>query len=227
MAYERLRADITAGRWLPDTILSTYGLSEELGMSRTPIIAALKRLEADGLIEIIPQVGCRVLRRAREEISETFMIRAVLEALAAEVAAPRLTERELTSLREVVEAGEAAAAAGDAERYETADRAFHAQLLAASRMADLQRIVTGLWTLTRYELASSRFIGERMPVSAREHRAIFEALEARDSAEARRTTESHLRSCSRDYARFVEAHAKADDEAAAADPAGESVPARG
>jgi DNA-binding GntR family transcriptional regulator len=80
-AYERLRTDIVGGRWLPDTILSTYGLTEELAMSRTPIISALKRLEADGLIEIIPQVGCRVLQREHEEISETFTIRAALEAL--------------------------------------------------------------------------------------------------------------------------------------------------
>lgn len=207
-AYERLRADIISGRWLPGTILSTYGLAEELEMSRTPIIGALKRLEVDGLIEIIPQVGCRVLRRAHEEISETFMIRAALEALGAEMAATRISDRELADLKEVLEAGENAAAAGDAEAYEQANQAFHTQILTASRLTQMQRILSGLWTLNRYQLATSRFLGMRMPVSAAEHRAIYEAIEARDADRAREAVHDHLRSCSDDYLKFVQAHTK-------------------
>jgi DNA-binding GntR family transcriptional regulator len=206
-AYESLRSDIVGGRWLPDTILSTYGLTEELGMSRTPIIGALKRLEADGLIEIIPQVGCRVLQREHEEISETFVIRAALEALGAERAAVRITDRELASLEQVLEAAEAAAAAGDAESYEQANQAFHAQILAASRLTHMPRILSGLWTLNRYQLATSRFLGQRMTVSNSEHREILEALKARDAIAARETVQNHLRRCSEDYLAFVQPHA--------------------
>jgi DNA-binding GntR family transcriptional regulator len=208
-AYERLRADIIAGRWLPGTILSTYGLAEELEMSRTPIIGALKRLEVDGLIEIIPQVGCRVLRRAHEEISETFMIRAALEALGAERAATRITDRELAALEEALRAGENAAATGDADGYEQANQAFHTQILAASRLTQMQRILNGLWTLNRYQLATSRFLSTRMSVSAAEHRTIFEALKARDPERARQAVDDHLRSCSGDYLAFVQARTEA------------------
>lgn len=198
-AYERLRTDIMAGRWLPDTTLSTYGLSEELGMSRTPIINALKRLEADGLIEIVPQVGCRVLGRAHEEISETFLIRSALEGLGAEAAAERITDRELATLKQVLEELTAASAAGDASRYEPANRAFHAQIVAASRLTHLQRILGSLWTLNRYQLASSRFVAVRMSVSIKEHASIFKALAAHDPAAARSAIELHLRRCSEDY----------------------------
>jgi DNA-binding GntR family transcriptional regulator len=203
-AYERLRTDIVGGRWLPDTILSTYGLTEELAMSRTPIISALKRLEADGLIEIIPQVGCRVLQREHEEISETFTIRAALEALGAERAAERITDRELASLEQVLTAAEAAASAGDAEAYEQANQAFHAQILAASRLTHMPRILSGLWTLNRYQLATSRFLGQRMTVSNREHREIMAALKAHDAVAAREAVENHLRRCSADYLTFVQ-----------------------
>jgi DNA-binding GntR family transcriptional regulator len=208
VAYERLRADIIAGRWLPDTTLSTYGLAEELGMSRTPIIGALKRLEADALIEIIPQVGCRVLRRAHEEISETFMIRAALEALGAEMAAERITDDELAALDRILDEAEAAADAGDSDRYENANREFHTGILAASRFTHMQRILGGLWTLNRYQLAASRFLSTRMHVSSREHRTILDALKAHDPDAAREAAGSHLRRCSQDYLDFVEDHAE-------------------
>lgn len=204
VAYHQLRADIIAGRWQPDTTLSTYGLAEELGMSRTPIIGALKRLESDHLIEIIPQVGCRVLRRATEEISETFMIRAALEALAAEAAATRVTDDELASLEAILERAESASDAGDAERYEKANRDFHATILEASRMTQMQRILSGLWTLNRYQLATSRFLGTRMAISSREHREILKALSEHDPAAARQAVDRHLRQCSQDYLIFVE-----------------------
>jgi DNA-binding GntR family transcriptional regulator len=198
-AYERLRADIMAGRWLPDTTLSTYGLSEELGMSRTPIISALKRLEADGLIEIVPQVGCRVLGRGNEEIAETFLIRSALEALGAETAAERITDAELRALKQALEELKAAARSRDASRYEPANRAFHAQIVAASHLTHLLRILDSLWTLNRYQLAASRLVAKRMPASVKEHTVIFKALEARDGPAARTAIEQHLRRCSEDY----------------------------
>lgn len=207
-AYERLRADIMSGRWLPDTTLSTYGLSEELGMSRTPIISALKRLEADGLIEIVPQVGCRVLGRGHEEISETFLIRSALEGLGAETAAERITDAELAALKTTLDEERAAARADDSGRYEPANRAFHAQIAAASRLTHLQRILDSLWTLNRYQLAASRFVAGRMSVSAREHAAVYKALEARDGAAARAAIERHLRRCSDDHLKGAKAPAK-------------------
>lgn len=208
-AYDRLRSDITAGRWLPDTILSTYSLSEDLGMSRTPINGALKRLEGDGLIEVVPQVGCRVLRRDRKEVSETLMIRAALEALAAELAAPRITERELAALEDVLRAAESAAAEGDVERYEAANVAFHRQLAGASRAAQIERILSSLWTLGRYQLGPGDFLASRMLASCAEHREILSALRARDPAAARQAADDHLRRCSRDYLEYSRAHASA------------------
>lgn len=208
VAYERLRSDIIAGRWLPDTTLSAYGLAEELGMSRTPIIGALKRLEADALIEIIPQVGCRVLRRAHDEVSETFLIRAALEGLGAEMAATRITDDELDDLERLLEAAEAAADSGDVPRYEKANGDFHAGILTASHLTHMQRILPGLWTLTRYQLGTSRFLGTRMAVSCAEHREVLEALRAHDPDAAREAADRHLRQASRDYLEFVEAHAE-------------------
>lgn len=216
VAYERLRAGILSGRWRPGTTLSTYGLAEELEMSRTPVLGALKRLQTDGLLEIVPQVGCRILPRAHEQTSETFMIRAALEAVSAELAAARITDEELASLERVVTAADEAAAADDHDRYEMADRDFHMGILSASHAVHLQRILQGLWTLSRYQLAASRFIGTRMDLSRREHRMILDALRAHDADAARDAMQVHLRKCSMEYLEFVKANGGAPLEAVGA-----------
>lgn len=214
VAYERLRSDVLAGRWLPDDTLSTYGLAEDLGMSRTPVIEALKRLEAEGLIEIIPQVGCRVLRRAHKDITEAFMIRTALESLAAEVAADRITPEELEGLGEILLTAERAIEAQDPVRYEEANREFHLGIVQASGLDHLKRLLMELWTLHRYEMAARRFLGTRMKRSSREHRQILKALKTGDPTAAREAVDRHLRRSGEDYAEFLEAHS-ADGDAPA------------
>lgn len=212
-AYEELRAGILAGRWAPDARLSTYRLAEELGMSRTPVIEALKRLEADGLIEIVPQVGCRVLAGAHEEIDEGFLIRASLEGLAAEVAATRITAPQLEQLEELCEAAERAIAGGDAEAYGEANRPLHRLIVRASGMSNLEDMLEGIWTLHRHRLASSGFLALGMRASGAEHRAILDALKAGDPAAAREATATHMQRCGADYRAFASRVAAGDGQA--------------
>jgi DNA-binding GntR family transcriptional regulator len=186
--------------------VSTYSIAEELGMSRTPVISALHRLKADGLIEIIPKVGCRILPRDPAEIAETFMIRASLEGLSAELAARRITDDELVALEQVLLEAEAAVESGDAQRYERANRAFHGEILRISRLTHLGRMLDNLWQINRYQLAAQQFLAERMTVSRAEHRAIFHALAARDPVASEASAKSHLRRCSDDYLTWVDEH---------------------
>jgi DNA-binding GntR family transcriptional regulator len=81
-AYQYLTEEIVRGRWQAGEIVSTYALAEELQVSRTPILEALRRLEADGLVEIIPQVGCRIVQLTAGAVDEMFAIRAALEGAA-------------------------------------------------------------------------------------------------------------------------------------------------
>lgn len=201
-AYEALRRGIRTGRWAPDERLSTYRLADELGMSRTPVIEALKRLEADGLIEITPQVGCRILTGRREDIEEAFLIRIELEGLAAEHAARNITPAQLDRLAALVEQAGVAAQDHDAERFGTANRALHRRIVEASRLVHLERILEGVWTLQRHQSDSTAFLSAAMQGSEPEHRVLLRALAEGDADGARAAMEAHLRRCLVEFRAF-------------------------
>jgi DNA-binding GntR family transcriptional regulator len=212
VAYEQLRREILGGeRWAPGETLSTYRLSEELSMSRTPVVEALKQLEREGLVEIVPQIGCRIAQPTPDAVRETFTIRAALEGIGAELAAERITDRELQALKRILEEDERAAAARDPEAHEAANEQFHAAISRASGMARLDEMLASVWSLNRYQLLKGEFLRERVEVSMDEHRKIVAALEARDGRAARDAIEGHLRRCATEFATFLAEHLQAED----------------
>ena len=94
-----LEDEIVQGVILPGTVLRQEQLSERFEVSRTPIREALRRLAALGLVSFVPNRGVRVRTISREELREAFLVRAELEALATELATPRMTEADLAALR--------------------------------------------------------------------------------------------------------------------------------
>jgi DNA-binding GntR family transcriptional regulator len=91
---------IVSGELPPGTVLRQEQLSERFAVSRTPIREALRRLAALGLVSFVPNRGVRVRTLSREELREAFLVRAELESLATELAAPRMTEEDLAELEE-------------------------------------------------------------------------------------------------------------------------------
>ena len=107
MSLESTKADeialvieqsIVSGELLPGTVLRQEQLSERFAVSRTPVREALRRLAALGLVSFEPNRGVRVRTLSREELREAFLVRAELESLATELAAPRMTEADLDAL---------------------------------------------------------------------------------------------------------------------------------
>lgn len=193
-AYDTLRENLLAGRWPADSLLSTYALAEELGMSRTPVSEALKRLDAEGLVEVVPQVGCRVVERNGDRTLELVRITAVLEGLAAELAADRVTAAELSTLDAIL--GRAERTVRDRLAFGAATQEFRDVVVAASGSAHLRRLIP---TIGGQE--------EIVPGSVRERRAelvvlreIAAALAARDGVRARSALERHLRGLAREVA---------------------------
>lgn len=99
IAYNQIKEWLLSGSARPQDVFSSYKISETLNLSRTPVTAALKQLEHEGFIEIIPQVGCMIRYPDPAEVQETFLIRAVLEGLAAEIAAKECTEEDIQKLK--------------------------------------------------------------------------------------------------------------------------------
>lgn len=190
-AYRHLTDGLLRGRWQPGDTLSTYALAEELAISRSPIIEALKRLQSEGLVEILPQVGCRVVRPNAAVVQELYALRAVVEGLAVSGAAERISERELRELHLLLSRLEGARKHHDRGKFDDLNHQFHSRITHASRMPLVDQITQSLWSRLRFQVAQVPTSADQMAASTEEHRAIVDALEQRSAAGARAAVEEH------------------------------------
>ena len=128
----RLRQDVVEGRWKPGERLIEPVLCEQFGVSRTPMRDALRVLESEGLVELIPHVGAVVTKPEAADISGTFDILAVLEATAAEKATRERSPMFLAKLKKLVAKMDAAVNAGDAAAYIKVNDEFHRRIVIES-----------------------------------------------------------------------------------------------
>jgi DNA-binding GntR family transcriptional regulator len=194
--------DIVSGKLPPGSILRQEHLAKTFRVSRTPVREALKRLHAAGLVSLIPHRGARVRLFSLDELQETFIVRAELEALAAELAAGRASPDQLVSLRgaerQYAQLSSQLAGAIDDEsllaEWATADHAFHDVVLESSGirlLGELVRSVRGPF-LGQILGDAKGELAELFEVSVRHHAAICELIEARSSAGARAVMREHI-----------------------------------
>ncbi len=198
-AYQQIREGLLDGRWKTGEVLSTYSLADELKVSRTTVMAALKRLEAECYIEIVPQVGCIVRGVTSREVHDLFLVRSAIEGIAAELAAQRISESTLQTLQANIERSAEAVARGDAERFQQLNRDFHATIVYAAGISLLNTTLATLWHRKEYEPSNVTFFQTRMARSLAEHRAIIQCLCARDAVGARAAVEAHIRGSSQEF----------------------------
>lgn len=173
--------------------MSSYALATELEVSRTPVLDAMRRLQHDGLVEIIPQVGCRITRPTGESVRELFTIREALEGRAAAAAAERADASALADLVSLQRRFVAAAVRGDQAAVHACDEVFHLRVAEATGMPRLAQTVRGVWSLLRHQ--TSLLPPPRGDVAPRteEHEAIIAALRLGDPERARAAAERHVR----------------------------------
>lgn len=195
-AHQYIASEILSGRWRTGDILSTYALAEELDISRTPISEALKRLEADGLVVIIPQVGCRVSMRPDQPlIEELSLICGALAGLAAESAAKLLSAGQFARLERLVIKQEHADFPSFLKLIELCTE-FYQEIAYASKMQRLSLVSRGTWSLWRHQLLGylpdEALIHEMYRESAQQQRAILEALKSPTGDGIRALCEQHI-----------------------------------
>lgn len=195
LAYEHLLQEILRGRFEPGETLSIYALAEELGISRTPVAEALKRLENQGLVEIIPQVGCRVIRLNAADIAEMFALCGALDGLAAEAAARAGDDRSIKGLRRIADEIRAAVDQDDKADYDERDYALHDGIIQAGQSPRIMRAALAAWVPLRFQLSILPSPADAMQASLTEHEDIIAAIERRAPAAARRAAERHATSC--------------------------------
>ncbi len=167
-------------------------LAEELGVSRTPVREAIRKLELEGFVVMIPRRGTYVADMSIKDINEVFEVRTALDVLAAGLAAERITEDELEQMeRLLVQIGEYIEQ-GDMDKIVEVDSQFHDILYRASRNDRLVGIINNLREqLTRFRSISMSYPG-RLKNTLEEHSRMVEALAARNSELAQQLAVEHM-----------------------------------
>ena len=192
LVLEALREAILNGTLKPRERLMEIQLAEELGVSRTPVREALRKLELEGFIVMVPRKGAYVADLSIKDIADVFEIRIALEGLAAALAAERITDEELEAMeRHLVEKAEAIKK-NDMVKLVEVDTKFHEALYGASRNDRLITIINNLREQIQRFRTSSLAMPGRMQQSLEEHRSIVEAIQSRDIALARQTAQEHI-----------------------------------
>jgi DNA-binding GntR family transcriptional regulator len=190
-AYQLLREAIATGKLKPGVRVLESELATLLDMSRTPVREAIATLEADGLVSIDGARGRVVTKLDYQSIMELYAVREVLESTAAGLDARNATEMEILTLRNMLEIEEQIL--DDADRLADHNRRFHEAIYYCSHnryiLKMLQYIQTGMLLLQ----PAGRVGNERRDTALVEHRAIVDAIEARDPAASEAAIRHHIR----------------------------------
>ena len=187
-----LESEILTGTLASGTALTEQSLSKRLGVSRTPIRAALHTLAEEGLIDLVPNRGAVVVGVTREDLIDIYKIRMRLEGLASALAAERISREDLATLRESVELAEFYISRNDTEHLKELDTQFHAIIYRASGNRMLNKTLSELHrNIISYRKMSLSVPG-RLERSVGEHREILKAIEAGDAERADSLTCAHV-----------------------------------
>lgn len=193
-AYDRLLDDIRLGALPPGARLREVELAERLGLSRTPIREAIRRLEADGLVEHLPRQGASLRRLGYAEVMELYEMRAVLEGTAARLAARAASDLEL---RELVEINAEMTASADPTDTARLNRQFHAGLINAAKNRYLKRAIGAMARTLLILGPSTLHDPARSKSAASEHEGLLQALNARDGQTAEVRMRAHIEAAHR------------------------------
>ena len=189
--FDRLENDILTGKYIRGDVLTELKLVTDLGVSRTPVREALHRLEQEHIIEITPK-GILILGVTEQDLKDIFAIRLHIEGMASYCAAQCMTDEQLAELKETLELQEFYVAKQDPERIKTMDSKFHQLIYRYCGSAVLNDTLLPLHKKVQKYRRASVENNARAQQSAREHRAIFEAIEAKDAALAEKYTTEHI-----------------------------------
>lgn len=179
--------ELKAGAWIDEV-----RLTQELGVSRTPLREALKVLVAEGLLRLEPRRGCFVNELSARDLDDIFPLMAMLEGRCAYEAAGKVSADDLHRLEPLHEQLQQHAHAGDIDRYYAANALIHEAIQELADNRWLSDIVDNLRKVLSLSRHKSLAYPGRIQESCAEHLAIFAALKARDPEGAETLTRRHL-----------------------------------
>lgn len=193
--YEALRQRIASGRCGPGERLPEETLAEQLGVSRTPVREALRRLESEGFVSFETHRGAQVTAWTADDLEDIFALRALLEGHAAARAARRITKEELATLSGLADRMQSLLEAKrfDSTKMTKLNNEFHHLVLEIAASSRLTAMLGSLVQLPLVQRTFSRYTRAALERSAHHHRELVAALAAGDPEWASAVMHSHVR----------------------------------
>jgi len=188
--YARLRAAIIERRILPGQRIPVDRLAQEFGISRTPILNALKRLAQEGVVDCVSRRGVFVRRFSKREMARLFEVREALEGMAVRLAVPRIAQREIRALEKLFRGFDRQPTAAGIRRYIERDRYFHWRLV---ELAGNEQLMAALDSVNMMFFAYQDGVVRPPAETVPEHRAILKALGRRDPEAGEAAMRLHIR----------------------------------
>ena len=190
--YSELQKDILSGAIPDGSKLTEQAVCKRYSVSRTPVREAFRQLEADGLIEIIPNRGAFATGLSKRDISDLFDLRAVFEVQAVEWAIRRMSEEDVERLAESIDFMEFYTLKEDVEKVLSFNSQFHNIIYAGTGDRMLQKTLSIYQTYLKYSAPHKTYDEESLKAILEEHRAIFAAFQTRNTAAGRKAMEQHM-----------------------------------
>lgn len=193
--FQRIRDDILKGKYKEHDELRENTIGKELGVSRTPVREALRQLELEGLVSIIPNKGAYVTGISPKDVSDIYMIRSMLEGLCARWATENISDEQLDELDEIMLLSEfhmKREGGGSAEQMADLDSRFHAVLYEASNSRILSHLLLDFHKYVQVARETSVVSEDRARKSIREHKQLLRAIRDKDADLAEQLANEHI-----------------------------------
>ena len=192
VVFKTLRQAILTGELKPGERLMEIHLANKLGVSRTPIREAIRKLELEGLVTMVPRRGAQVAQITEKNMSDVLEVRRALDELAVELACLRITQEEKEQLKEACLNFEKIVITNDVHEIAKADVAFHDIIFAATGNGRLSQMVNNLAEQMyryRYEYIKDE---KQHDMLVKEHRKIYDSIIANDTDSAKEAIRIHI-----------------------------------
>lgn len=190
--FDKIRSDILNGKYKRGEELVESSIGKELGISRTPVREAIRQLELEGLVQLVPNKGAFVTGISEKDVRDIYLIRARLEGLAARMAAKNITPELLDAMEETVVLSEYHAKKEHYEQVCEMDSKFHKLLYKASGSRILEHTLTDFHQYVQRVRMASIMKKRRMERSNDEHDAILTAIREHDEEKAELVATRHI-----------------------------------
>jgi len=192
IVYVALREAIIKNQFKSGERLMETELADEMMVSRTPVREAVRKLQSEGYVVMLPRKGTYVTSLSMQDVNDVFEIRAALESMAASKAAERASDEEIAEIKRFIEDEAMLWDSSDLARTIKSDIQFHSLVYRASKNTKIENLINDLREQTQRLRSSTLSRPGRLRFALEEHRQILAAIEARNPEEAHEASIAHV-----------------------------------